>query len=265
MKKKIIAALVAVGALSAAAPALAADLAAKPVYSKAPAIYSPSYDWSGFYLGINGGYDFGRSRTTAVMITPATGIVLANPTNIFSTGGYEAGGQIGYNWQLSNWVWGLEADIQGLGANGTTILGCPACGPGMVTFNQKVDWFGTVRGKGGILFTPSVLGYVTGGGAYGEIKSAFTLANTTNSAVLTDSVTKGGFAVGGGVEALFASNWLARVEYLYVDFGKVGTGGALLVGANNFHDTNTSRVYENIVRAAISYKFGGPAPVVAKY
>ncbi len=254
--KKIIAALITIGALGAASPTLAADLAVKaaPVYTKAP-VYSPSYNWTGFYIGINGGYDFGRDRTTDTFRDPPTGAILGNPTNSFSTNGYEAGGQAGYNWQMANWVVGLEADIQAAGAKGSTVFTCALCGPGGALFNQKVDWFGTARARAGILVTPSILTYVTGGYAYGDVKTGFTLFNTTNTATFTDKVTKGGFTVGGGVEGMITSNWLARVEYLYVDLGTIGTGGQLLVGANNHHDSFNSRVQENIVRAAISYKF----------
>src|ERR1700727_2918852 len=93
--------------------ALAADLPAR-VYTKAPVFIDPGYNWSGFYIGGNVGYSWGRSSDNS------------NLTN--------GGGQAGYNWQMQNWVWGLEADIQGTGERGSRDVSCPTglCTPSTI-------------------------------------------------------------------------------------------------------------------------------------
>src|SRR5215475_8409540 len=91
------------GLIALAAPASAADLAARP-YTKAPAMIAAVYDWSGFYVGANGGW--GSSRKCWDNVTPA-GVFFANEGCHDATGGV-AGGQIGYRWQTGTWVFGLE-------------------------------------------------------------------------------------------------------------------------------------------------------------
>jgi outer membrane immunogenic protein len=255
--------------------ALAADLPARaPVYTKAPAYVEPVFDWTGFYIGGNLGYSWGRSSDTTT-ITNAVGTVLFSAADRTDLNGIVGGGQIGYNWQMQNWLVGLEADIQGTDEKGTHNYLCPqsTCLPNIVgatvvlgpavaeSLNQKIDWFGTVRGRVGILATPRVLLYATGGLAYGEVKSGATIAPVTTgiSAVIPGvSNTNVGWTVGAGVEGVIAGNWTAKLEYLYVDLGTVS--GSF---ATNLVSNFSSRITDNILRAGINYKFGGP--VVAKY
>src|SRR6476659_9055070 len=103
MNKNLLLAAVSLVALSATAPALAADLAARP-YTKAPAMIAAVYDWSGFYIGANGGW--GSSRKCWDFVTPA-GAFVSNEGCHDATGG-TAGGQVGYRWQSGTWVFGLE-------------------------------------------------------------------------------------------------------------------------------------------------------------
>src|ERR1700687_4160923 len=101
----------------------AADL---PVYTKAPP-YVATYNWTGFYLGGNIGYGWGRSDTTASLNDPGgvpPGIALAAVNPIFNLDGVIGGGQVGYNWQTGNWVFGIEADFQATGQSGNTSFGC---------------------------------------------------------------------------------------------------------------------------------------------
>jgi opacity protein-like surface antigen len=136
------------------------------------------------------------------------------------------------HWQVQNWVWGLEADIQGSREKGTRNFICPigVCTPAIigalpipgpavpVSLTEKLLWFGTVRGRVGVLATPVVLFYATGGLAYGEV--AFNISvGPLNS--FSPNNTKVGYSVGAGVEGMFARNWTARLEYLYVDLGSV--------------------------------------------
>jgi outer membrane immunogenic protein len=179
--------------------------------------------------------------------------------------GVLGGAQIGYNSQMQNWLVGLEADFQGTGQSSTHSFTCPAgvCTAGAlpVTLRQQLDFFGTVHARAGVVVAPTVLLYATGGLAYGQVDSNTTLAGATRQQNYNP-----GWTVGGGIEAAMGGGWSARVEYLYLDLGRVSgvfasaviaPGGATLVSSFN------SRVTDSIVRAGLNYKFGGP--VIAKY
>ncbi len=255
--------------------ALAADLAPRP-YTKAPVIVDPGYNWTGFYVGLNGGYSWGRASTT---VDP--GAPLAITTLRQNVDGWLGGAQIGYNWQLDRtWVIGLEADIQGTGERGRRLdqLGTFRVGAiGGTLFadtTTSMPWFATFRGRAGVLVDPSLLLYATGGLAVGELKVAVTPSgifqlfdgNSNNTigapfaivgATASGSETRVGWTVGAGVEKKFARNWSAKLEYLYVDFGsKTYFGGTPNQISFDFHD--------HIARAGINYQFTA-GPVVAKY
>lgn len=255
--------------------AYAADLA--PRYTKAPPPVVEVWNWTGFYIGGNVGYSWGNSRDTSTL-TNGAGTVLFTSVDRANMDGVIGGGQIGYNWQMQNWVWGLEADIQGSDQKGSRDFLCPTgiCtppfgviavfpGPAVpVNLNQKLDWFGTVRGRVGVLATPKVLFYATGGLAYGEVRTAETIGAAAFG--FSNSQTRAGYTVGAGVEGAIGGNWTAKLEYLYVDLGRVSgsfqtTIPALFGGV--LSSNYSSRVTDNIVRVGLNYKFGGP--VVAKY
>ncbi|MDE2376533.1 MAG: porin family protein, partial [Bradyrhizobium sp.] len=157
-----------------ASGAMAADLAARP-YVKAPPVAAAVYGWTGFYVGGNVGYSWGRARNTETISNFATGAALFTGTSSNDVNGVIGGGQIGYNWQMQNWLFGLEADFQGSGEKGSSNLVCVGCNDNGTditsTLTQKLTWFGTFRGRVGVLVTPSVLLYGTGGLAYGELKT----------------------------------------------------------------------------------------------
>jgi outer membrane immunogenic protein len=244
--------------------ASAADLEAPP-YTKENFIV-PVYNWSGAYVGGNIGYGWGRSSDTSNLSPGALPPLFADSARS-NMNGIVGGGQIGYNSQMQNWLLGLEADFQGTGQRSTHSFTCPAgvctAGTGLpVTLSQQLDFFGTVRGRVGVVVVPTVLLYATGGLAYGQVDSTTTLAGATRAQNYNP-----GYAVGGGIEGVIGGNWTARLEYLYVDLGTVsGTfnSGVAAVGgtgalANNFN----SRVTDNIVRVGLNYKFTGPE--IAKY
>src|SRR5712675_1571395 len=155
--------------------AFAADLSPR-TYTKAPMMVEPGFNWSGFYVGGNVGYSWGSSGNSEAISRLNTGLVLFNATSRNDVNGVIGGGQIGYNWQSSNWLFGLEADIQGSGERGSSSTVCVACADDGTditsTLKQKLDWFGTLRGRAGILVTPTVLLYGTGGLAYGDSRRA---------------------------------------------------------------------------------------------
>jgi outer membrane immunogenic protein len=263
--------------------ASAADLAARP-YTKAPPVMVEVYNWTGFYIGGNAGYSWGRSRTDASFYNNTTNALLSSSSSSFDMDGWVAGGQLGYNWQNQRWVWGFEGDIQATGQRGSTLLVCPGtvCQlgstpilapalpgfPSNLTLNQKLEWFSTIRARAGYTLTPTVLGYVTGGLAIGEVKSDGVLTGFNSvaapvSSTFSNRETRAGWTVGAGVEASLGGNWTGKIEYLYLDLGKYSNTAVLLTNFIPLRANMESRITDNILRAGINYRFGGP--VVAKY
>jgi len=201
-----------------ATAAVAADL------PRAPAGFVPvAYNWTGLYLGINGGYAWGSSRWSGYANN-------ADPSGVM------VGGTIGYNWQAlgSPWVFGLEGDI-----DWTNIKDSTACGG--LNCQTKNNWFGTVRGRVGYAFD-RFLPYFTGGLAVGDIE-----ANRTG--FIGSSSTNAGWTIGAGIEGVIAGNWTAKVEYLYADLGDT-TCSAVACGVPTNVDLTV-----NVVRAGLNYRF----------
>ena len=250
-----------------ATSALAADLPAR-TYTKAPVYVEPVYNWTGFYIGGNIGYSWGRSNDTSTL-TNAAGTVLLTTSDKSDLNGIVGGGQIGYNWQMQSWVWGFEADIQGTDEKGSRAFSfTPARGignnfaPGVTipfALDQKIDWIGTVRGRAGVLVTPTVLLYATGGLAYGQVNSNETVGTVVPSA-FSSSTTNVGWTVGAGIEGAIGGNWTAKLEYLYVDLGTV-SGSFTLPSTNVI--SYSSKITDNILRVGINYRFD--SSIVAKY
>jgi outer membrane immunogenic protein len=261
--KRILIGMVAVASLTTSA--FAADLAPAP-YTKAPVYVDPGYSWTGFYLGGNIGYSWGTSRDTSTVTNTTTGVVLFAGADKSNLNGFVGGGQIGYNWQMQSWVWSLEADIQGTGEQGSRAFIYVPAGfniavltPVPVNLSQKIDWFGTFRGRAGVLVSPKVLLYVTGGLAYGQVNSNETIGALAG---LSSNVTNVGWTIGAGIEGVVGGNWTAKLEYLYVDLGTVS--GSFVPLGGPITSAYSSHVTDNILRVGLNYKFGG-APVVAKY
>lgn len=279
-------------AAASVAPAFAADL---PV--KAPRIMAVD-NWTGFYVGVNGGYSWGRAdtdltatQTTVGTITRTTlgGTVLDVTTVPVGTtttrlsdrarmDGGLFGGQIGYNAKYNNWIVGLEADIQGTGQRGGSSFcltaACPL-GSTVITSDFHLRWFGTVRGRAGLLVDPNFLIYATGGLAVGEIGADYTASITGAVAPLgtfSGKTTRAGFVVGAGGEWRFSERWSFKLEYLYMDLGSVGANLAAVsstlpitvtVGDFRFIGTTTTttaatantRITDNILRGGINFRF----------
>jgi outer membrane immunogenic protein len=184
--------------LALAAAAGAADLPRRydPMPAKAPPFYGPAYNWSGFYVGINGGFGWGRSDWTS--------------TGEFDLAGGLVGGTVGYNWQNGPWVLGVEGDIDWTNIKGDTTN---LCALGCETSN---NWLATVRGRVGYTFD-RFMPYITGGLALGDVR-----ARTPGFAGAKD--TRFGWTAGGGMEFAIFGNWTAKAEYLYVDLGDFNCG-----------------------------------------
>jgi outer membrane immunogenic protein len=219
-------ALAAFGFLASTFATQAADIP-RPVYKGVHPVVA-YYNWTGFYVGINGGYGWGTSDWSGA------------PTANNKPKGWLAGGTLGYNYQVGSIVWGLEGDF-----DWSNVKGNATCAAGVVCSTED-RWLATFRGRIGYAFD-RWLPYITGGGAYGDVRAnitvpAFGIAATSSSDQL-------GWTVGAGLEYAFLSNWSAKIEYLYVDLGSFNSAAPLV---------NNVSFKENIVRAGLNYKFSGP-------
>jgi outer membrane immunogenic protein len=247
--RKFLLGTVALIALGMAAPASAADLAARP-YTKAPppAPIAAIYDWSGFYIGANGGW--GQTHNCWDFVTVTGAIVRDGCTN--GSGGL-AGGQIGYRWQTAGWVFGLEAqgDWADLKRSRISVLD-PA-----FSMTTKVDAIGLFTGQIGYAWNAALL-YVKGGAAV--TGNRFTVFDTlTGIGLASVSTTRWGGTVGVGFEYGFAPNWSVGVEYDHLFMGNNNN--------NNFNNfvfvspvlTAVNRINEDVdmVTVRVNYHFGG--------
>jgi outer membrane immunogenic protein len=238
------------------APALAADLAAAPYY-KAPAVMPlPIYNWAGFYGGLNGG---GGSSRNCWTLTNVAGVDVA--PNQFegchdATGGM-VGGQFGYRWQSSNWVFGVEAQGDWTNFSGSNASLAPL-GAG-VTNQTRIDALGLFTGQIGYAWS-TLLWYTKGGAAVTHNK--YTGLSTASGVALDQAnETRWGGAIGTGLEYAFAPNWSVGVEYDHLFMGKTTIGFPATGLASSRIDNIKQDIDIGTVR--VNYRFG--APLVAKY
>lgn len=233
-------ALVAIGV----APASAADLAASP-YTKAPMV-TPAYDWSGFYVGANGGWGSSHNCWTNTSVLGVPTVPAASEGCHDATGG-TVGGQIGYRWQSGGWVFGLEAQGNWADFSGTNVS--PFSG---LTDQTRIDAFGLFTGQIGYAVN-NVLLYVKGGGAVTDNRyKGFA------GGIYTDTATdvRGGGTVGAGIEFGFAPGWSAGVEYdhLFMGTNNLAFGGITPPPFNTRNDD--IRQDADIATVRINYRFG---------
>ncbi|MGY3341317.1 outer membrane immunogenic protein [Bradyrhizobium sp. USDA 4472] len=254
--------------LGLAAPANAADLAARP-YTKAPApMVATIYDWSGFYIGINGG---GGSAHTCWDFVDTTGAVTGVPGALAREGCHNAtggtvGGQIGYRWQSANWVFGLEGQGNWADFSGDNVsLVFP--GSALVAGDRnrsRINSFGLITGQIGYAWN-SVLFYVKGGAAVvGDRYDIYAAAGTPGAGtrLATADDTRWGGTVGAGLEFGFAPNWSVGLEYDHIFLSNQNRTLTTVPGGFPFQtDRITQDVDMGLVR--LNYKFGGP--IIARY
>ena len=199
-------------ALGAAAPAVAADLAARP-YTKAPAMIAAVYDWSGFYIGANGGWGSSHNSWTNTSILGAP--VGANNEGSHDLTGGTVGGQVGYRWQAGTFVFGVEAQGNWADFSGSNA----SLSPFNVgaTNRTKIDAFGLFTGQVGYAWNNALL-YVKGGAAVTDNKYEGLI---TGPGTVFDRTTetRWGGTVGVGLEYGFAPNWSAAIEYDHLFMG----------------------------------------------
>ncbi len=250
MKRHFGWALASIISVAGVGSAMAADLAARP-YTKAPPMVAAVYDWTGFYIGANGGW--GSSHKCWDSIAPA--LVIGAEGCHDATGGV-AGGQIGYRWQTAAWVFGVEgqgnwADLSG--SNASLLF------PGFAN-HSKINAFGLITGQVGYAWN-NVLFYVKGGAAVTGDRFRIDDIVAGVPATATVNQTRWGGTVGVGLEFGFASNWSAGVEYdhLFMQDKNV----AFVDAAGAFFGADRIRQDVDLVTVRINYRFGGP--VIARY
>lgn len=237
-------ALAAATALTSAS-ALAADLGPPPMEPRSPAaVVDYGFNWTGFYLGVQGGYGWGDTRFTYVP---------GGQTGTARTNGGLFGGTAGFNFQAGQWVFGVEGDYAWANISGS--IADPLT-PALFDIRSNLRSFGTVRGRLGIAWD-SLLLYGTGGLAMGDQR--ISTRNVVTGDVVGQTDFRVGWTAGGGLEWGFAPNWSAKVEALYFD---LGTDRYTVAGPTSV-DARHSGV---VVRGGINYRFGwGGGPVVARY
>jgi outer membrane immunogenic protein len=251
--KKLFLGVVGLVALGMAAPASAADIAARP-YTKAPApMIAPVYDWSGFYIGLNGG---GAWSHKCWNNNNFLGFVTNFAEGCHNASGGVVGGQLGYRWQAANWVFGLEAqgdwaDLKG--SNTSLFL--------LNTTNQsKINAFGLFTGQVGYAWS-NVLWYVKGGGAVVNDRYS---GIVTSTGLEFDRINdaRWGATVGTGVEFAFAPSWSVGLEY---DHMFLGNRDITLTTPALGAFSRTDRIKQDVDMATVrvNYRWGGPA--ISKY
>lgn len=251
--------------------------------------HEPPFAWTGLYLGVNVGYSWGRATADVDVSTaertrvfrafgqPAqtliSDVTVSGPGGTASgsadVDGWLGGAHVGYNWQLQRWVYGVEADLQWTGQDGDVA----AClGAACAKASYELDWFGTLRGRLGYLVQPRSLLYVTGGLAYGRVNADFSASAPSVPALsASDSATKAGWVIGGGLEWAVDRNWMLRAEYLYLDLGGMRSGIGSKTTQGIIQDapqdclttvidtraggTVRTDLTDQIFRLAVSYKF----------
>jgi len=233
--------------------------------SAVPAVaYEPPFSWTGFYVGVNAGYSWGKADTDASASVVIDGVAFdAAGSRSANLNGALGGGQIGYNWQSQRWVYGIEADFQGTGENGL-ISACVDVACARASYD--LDWFGTLRGRVGYLLQPRALLYLTGGLAYGHVSAELSVSHPDIGTLsVSDSATKAGWVIGGGLEWALGGNWMLRAEYLYMDLGSMRTqlgpvsttipNGEFPISVSASGSVRTD-ITDQIARVGLSYKFG---------
>jgi opacity protein-like surface antigen len=235
-----------------AMPALAADLPGKAPVRPA----TPVADWTGFYVGLHGGYGWGKIKPDDFDVAAFSSDAFGNP----EPKGWVFGGHAGYNWQYGRLVGGIELDYSATGVKDTQsatwdLVDSEEVRVGTLTWGlaSKIDALGSVRGRAGFLLTDNLLAYGTGGVGWAHSKVDFTetvcnLRSECESLTLAARTNHFGWVAGGGIEYRLAQNLLLRGEYLHYDFGSVGYAFQPLVTIN-------AKTTVDVARGGVSLKF----------
>ncbi|MEA2981643.1 MAG: outer rane immunogenic protein [Alphaproteobacteria bacterium] len=248
-------------------PAIAADMAVKA----RPPLPAPVHRWTGFYVGVNAGWNWTTASTTTQVATSLTNTSFPDSAN---GNGAIGGVQFGYNWQtISNWIAGIEADFQVSGANATSNSHQLRLNPGLFgavttesfAHTHSLDWLGTVRGRLGYAFSKDFMLYATGGLAYGQVTEStpalfmrtlitFPPNITTANTVFEASAVRTGWTAGGGIESAVPNAHVSwKLEYLYVNLASANFSFAGTILGLPVTNTTTSTLADHIVRIGLNW------------
>lgn len=242
MKKSLV--ILTVGCAVMGAPAIAADLPQRTAPPAAAFAPTPVYSWSGFYVGLDLGYAWENAAFNN------SGVV----TNNFNPNGVIGGAYLGYNFQVApSVILGVEGDIEG-GSVKKSVNPIAFAIPFGSNIALTNDFRASIRARAG-LSVDRALFYLTGGVAFAN----FNLKSTWGGVFSEQwNMGRSGWTLGGGLEYAFTPNWIGRIEYRFSSFGNFSH-------FSPFVGPTTQRINDNAIRAGVSYKFGGYAPVVARY
>ncbi len=232
MRKSLLTGLCA--AALASAPAFAADMPYKAPPAPAPV---PVFSWTGFYLGANIGGAWSNGSATDVI----TGANLN-----FNNSGFIGGGQAGFNYQVNQFVFGVEWDIDGTTMSKTSNVVATAFGN--LQASGHTDWISTLTGRVGFA-ADRWLFYVKGGGAW--VENHATLTNLTTGAAVSASNTNSGWTAGVGTEWAFSGPWSAKIEYDHIELDNWSPSTSAIIAGDRL---NISR-HIDMVKAGVNYRF----------
>ena len=262
--KKLLLTTVALIAFGLTAPASAADMAVK---TPPPPVVPPVYNWTGFYIGAH----VGGAWTDTDWFYPcsATNLLIASPCNLaqggHSASSWLAGGQVGFNYQVGRFVWGVEADFSATRMEGNNL---DAAFPLQEFLHSRTDFIGTVAPRVGVAWD-RVLFYAKGGVAWAHDDYWLTLTPNqllAGQTFVTGDATRVGSMVGVGVEYAFAQNWSVKAEYNYMDFGTE----RILVKSTGIEPTQPNFDEDigrkiQVVKVGLNYKFDWGGPLAGRY
>jgi outer membrane immunogenic protein len=221
---------------------------------------SPTFNWAGPYVGADFGYALNRDPGAFAVPGAIAGVGGPSIESFnLSPRGFLGGGLIGYNWQMGRWVAGVDADLQKEIGSGYVVCSFLCGATAAALIDQKMSWFGTVRGRLGYATGPTLF-YATAGLAYGKVKDTVNekFIGVPAGAFAFEHINTGS-AVGAGIEntfdlfGWFGRNWTTRTEYLYVDLGNASDRFGYAAAANQ---ALSSSIHSHIWRSALIYKVG---------
>jgi outer membrane immunogenic protein len=261
--------------LMATATSYAADLPMKAALAPAPVD-----NWTGLYIGANGGWRGNMDPTVAFSaVGPLANFVgPGSPIGLSTSGGAIGGFQVGYNYRVNRtWVAGIETDFDfaHMGSNGSSLNFAAADGTSqfMSDASEKLEWFGTVRARLGYLWSNNFLVFASGGVAYGDVAQSANYNNLSVGAfgvggdpglclghgatcfAGTSSHVAVGWTAGAGLEYALSSQWTVKAEYLYVDLGGTSLVMSPTSPSISFDVARFSPTAFHVARAGINFRF----------
>ena len=222
----------------AAAPALGADLGARPIQAP-PAYAAPIYNWTGFYVGGHVGGAFSSDNNFNGLLTATTAVSSAACRSV------PTGSSTRTGWSAS------KASTPGSAAASARSF------PGGVAYTNDQRGLGSITGRVGYTWGPGLL-YVKGGYAYSDNNETVTLGGVPIGFIINGDH-RNGYTVGAGLEYMFAPNWSAKAEYQYYNFGDAHFTRRPARGPGNFTTD------DHTFKAGVNYRFNWGSPVVARY